>query len=408
MSGTYRAQGGESWSLVARLMTGDDLDAAKIQRANPGVPQPIPAGTLLQIPSDDLVAPIATVLDEIEIRVDGTRIGTFDDLEVALSVDAISKASFTVPNEPETREIFRPLGAPRIIITANGETLLTGRCESPEPSRSSEKSILKVNAYSTPGILERCHPPLSAFPLEWTNANLVQISKELCLYHGVACDFRADSGPTFKRVDIQPGGAVLDFLADLARQRGPVLSSSPEGSLVVWAGSPPGAPVMRLEKGIPPVEEVSVVFDESKYYSSVTGYIPAKTKRRGKKSNGRGAEFTVDNPFATDQVRPFEAEFQDIDEGELETAVKTMAGRMFADIVSVNVTIATWKYGAGAILRPNTTVTLVSEEDFIPAPYEFIVADVALTKTSSEQTASLRLTLPGVYSGEIPESLPWQ
>jgi hypothetical protein len=51
---------------------------------------------------------------------------------------------------------------------------------------------------------------------------------------------------------------------------------------------------------------------------------------------------------------------------------------------------------------------LTSEEDFIPKPYEFLVADVSLKQSSQAQTASLRLTLPGVYSGEIPEVMPWQ
>lgn len=407
MSGTYRAKGGETWNLVARVATGDDINAAKIQRANPGVPSPIPAGTLLQIPSDD-IEPSFELLDDIRITVDGQQVGTFNELEVGLSVDAITKAAFTVPNEPETRAIFKPLSAPRITIMANREVLLTGRCESPAPTRAQRLRTLSVTAYSHPGILERCHPPLSAFPLEWTNANLLQISKDLCLFHGINCDFRADSGPLFERVDIRPGGAVLDFLTDLARQRGPVLSSSPEGRLVVWNGVAPGGPVAKYVNGVAPVDSVSVAFDESKYYSSVTGWTPAKTKRRGKKDKGRGAEFTVQNPFATDQVRPFEAEFPDIDAGELETAVNTMAGRMFADIVSVNLEVAGWKDDHGSLLKPNTTVMLTSEEDFIPKPYEFLVADVSLKQSSQAQTASLRLTLPGVYSGEIPEVMPWQ
>jgi prophage tail gpP-like protein len=405
LSGTYKTSPGDTWNLVARKTSGNDLDADKIRRANPGVPTPIPSGILLQIPGEGPV-PLAADLDDISITVDSQKIGTFDNLEIGLSIDAISKASFTVPNVPETRGIFRPLSAPKVVIAANGRCLLTGRCES--PVIGDDGKVLTVSCYATAGVLERAHPPLSAFPLEFTNANLLQISNDLCRYHGVACDFQAAPGPLFKRVDIKPGGPVLDFLADLARQRGPVLTSGSSGDLVVWNGIAGGAPVASFVKGRAPVVGFQATIDESKYYSSVTGTIPAKTKRRGAKAKGKGASFTVKNPHANDMVRPFVAEFQDIDEGELEQAVNTMAGRMFADVFKVELELATRKDDAGNLFEPNTTVRVTSEEDFLERPTELLIADLTLKMGSASQTASMRLVLPGVYSGEIPEVLPWR
>jgi len=401
LSGTFRADGGESWNLIARKATGNDLDADKIRRANPGVLEPIIAGTVLQIPVDDIPSPPDLEPGDTEITVNGQAIGTFNGLTVARSIDAIGKAGFSVPNEPVTRAIFVPLSNPAVVISA-GPVLLTGRCETPNPVNRANEKVLNVGCYSTPGILERGHPPIASFPHEWTNANFVQIANELCLYHGVSCEFLADTGPTFKRVDIQPGGVVLDFLADLVRQRGPVISSSYYGSLVVWEGAAVGNPVSDIEKGQPGVIDVVPNIDESKYYSSVTGKVPAKTKKPG-------YSFTVENPHKNDQVRPFEAEFKDIDEGELETAVQAMAGRMFSAIVSYDVELATWINGQGQIYEPNTTMKVLSPEDYIERPYEFLIADVTLNQAADgARTSSLRLVVPGSYSGEIPEVMPWQ
>jgi prophage tail gpP-like protein len=402
LSGTYRTNAGDTWNLVARQTTGNDVDASKIQRANPGIIEPIPAGTVLQIPVES-TADVTAGAGELELTAGGKSIGTFDGFSLSRSIDAIAKCGFTVPNEPETREIFIPLMSPDVTVDAGGNRKFTGRAESPQPNNATDNKTLGLGCYSIPGILEISNPPLSSYPLEWTEMNLVQIASELCSLHGVSVDFQADTGARFKRVDIKPGSPVLGFLADLASQRGPVISSDEFGRLVFWTGKAPGAPVSRLTKGLHPCESVSVSIDESRYYSSVTGTIPAKSK----KGKG-GKQFTVKNPHATGLVRPFVYEVPDIDEGELETAVETMAGRMFAAIFSAQVDVAAWEDGAGNIYDPNTTIELKSEEDLIPDFYEFLIADVTLNQSAGTRTASLNLVIPGAYSGVIPEAMPWQ
>lgn len=408
MSGTFRATGGESWSSIARQTTGNDLDGDLIRRANPGVTDPIPPGTILQIPEQETPPEESLAPGDTKIVVNGSEIGTVDGIEIGRSVDAIGKASFTVPNEPETRRLFAPMAGAKVVISA-GPTRITGRCESPSPQNSSDRKTLTISAYDTPGILERVGPPIEKFPLEWTNSNLVTIANDLCFHHGIYCDFRADAGPSFKRVDISPGAVVLQFLSDLASQRGPVISSTPFGALLVWEGVKPGRPVARLEKGQAGVVNVAVSIDEDRYYSSVTGTVPARTKRGGRKDKGDGAKFTVRNPHANDQVRPYNAEFEDIDPGELEPAVKTLAGRVFSGIFSVEIELARWTDDSGDIWQENTTLELKSPEDFIDDFYEFTIADVTLRQSSDGgRTAAIRCVFPGVYTGEIPEVLPWQ
>lgn len=402
MSGTYRAAGGEGWSDVARSATGNDIDASKIARANPGVPVPIPAGTLLQIPfpQNEVVTGTAA---ELELVVNSEQIGTFDNFSLALSIDAIAKCSFTVPNEPETRAIFAPLSSPTVEINANGVRIFTGRSETPSPANEPESRSLEVSCYSSPGILERANPPLSAFPLEYTNANLTAIAEELCAFHGISIDWQASSGAIFERVDIGPNDGILSFLSDLAAQRGPVITSNAFGQLVFWNSVSQGSPVARYEKGYAPAQRVATTISEENYYSSVTGYVPSKTKK-----NVKGERFTVENPYATDIVRPYTFEAEDISPGELETAVQSTAGRMFAGVFSAGIEIATWYTEDGEMFQPNTTMELKSPDDYINDFYEFLVTDVVLSKAAGVEVTSMTLALPGAFSGEIPSVMPWQ
>jgi prophage tail gpP-like protein len=402
MSSTYTTRGGETWNEVARNTTGNDLDAAKIQRANPGALAPLLPGVILQIPLEAPEIVVASSVD-LEVSVWGQPIGTFHAFALVSSIDAVAKCGFNVPNEQETRALFQPLSSPDITVNIGGSREFTGRADSPIPLNKPDSRLLDISCYSTPGILERVSPPMAAFPLEFTQANLPAIVGDLCSYHSIAIDFQAPPGPLFKEVDITPNQKIFAFLSGLSAQRGPVLTSGPFGELVVWTGVDPGNPVSRLEKGLAPASSVSVEIAEDRYYSSVTGIIPAKTKKRRP-----GVSFTVDNPHANDLVRPYSFEAKNLDPGELETAVLVAAGRMFAGVFSVNLELSTWFDDSGELYRPNTTIELKSPDDFIPDFYEFLIASVVLSASAGVKTASLSLVLPGVFSGQIPEVLPWQ
>ena len=402
MSGTYKALGGETFNQVARIATGDDTNAAVIKRANPGVPEPIPEGVILQVPVSRSESTTSSG-DELEIKVDNIRIGTFDNFALSMAMDAIWKCGFTVPNEPETRDIFRPLKGSVITVDSNGERLFTGRAEPPRPDNQTSKKTLEIECYATPGILGKVSPPASAFPLEWTNANLPAIAGELCGHHGVEVDFRADPGPVFERVDIGPTEMVLDFLAGLADEHGPFISNSETGELVFWTGAPSGAPVSNLEKGLHPCENFDMIVSDDHFYSSVTGDTTIKVGQQE-----IPASKTVRNPFSYDLVRPYNFTAPHISPNELETIVNSMAGRMFGALVTGIVDMSSWISDSGKIYRPNQTVILKSPDDFVEEPFEFFISEVSLFKSSDSTTAILSLSLPGAYNGEIPERMPFK
>jgi prophage tail gpP-like protein len=401
LSTTYKATGGESWSTVAMMTTGNDLDADKIRRANPSLSVPISPGAVVTIP--DTASTASSRPGNPSIVVNGIDIEVFDDFELVRAIDAIGKGTFTVPNEKENRRILKPLQFPITTVSVNNELIFTGRCNSPLPSNNSNMKVLDVNMFSLPGIMEVCGPAIKAFPLEWKKQTLEQIADELCSKQGISTEFKSMSSEVFKRVDIQPGDSVLGFLADLAKQRGFVISDDKYGALVFQMGERTGAPVMSIKKDEMPCTSLTVQIDDNQYYSSVTGYVTGRSHK-----DFRGKGYTVNNPYMTDIIRPYLTRFENIDEGELQTATETTAGRMFSEVFSVTVELCTWFDDFGNVFRPNSTIKIQSEEDYLEDPFEFLISQVDMRKTSNEMTCSLHCVLPGVFSGEIPEAMPWR
>ena len=69
--------------------------------------------------------------------------------------------------------------------------------------------------------------------------------------------------------------------------------------------------------------------------------------------------------------------------------------------------VSTWRDPAGNLWAPNTTVTLTAPDAMIYDKYEFIIRSVTFETDRATETATLNLVLTGSFSGEIPDSLPW-
>lgn len=393
----YKTVGGESWSTVARRATGNDLDAAAIKRSNPGVDEPLAAGILIKVPLATEVLP--DFGGGLIIRVNGEPLTAYDNFELKTSVDAISKGSFTVPNNQEMRDRFTPTLTDDVFITLDGKILFSGHHIDPKP----EVDAISVSIESTPAILERATPSIIKFPLEWRGARLIWIFDDLCGEHWVDAVFSDSAKSRIKRADIQPGTRVLDFLQDIASQRGYIISSTVNGKLLVHRGEYDSTIVSFIEDGVHPTSEVKLEVDSSRYYSSVTGVMP-KRSRRGR----LGKHYTVKNPyrFGTPCAEVFEAPV--VDEGELPVATKAQAGRMFAGLCACSVTLSSWYNDLGNLFEVGQYVKVLAERQYIRSPYTFMVRNLTLKKSSGQITSELDLCIPGVFSGEIPESMPWE
>lgn len=400
---------GDTFESVSRKKYGTGNEAGLIASANPGTDGPLVSGTSIVIPALQnepekirQAAP-SNNEDEVAILIEGSRFRFWDSVRVTRSIDTMDTVEFGAPfdsNAPGFRESFRPFTFKNMSITIGGQPLFTGTMVAVNPLIETSRKVLTVSGYSLPGVLNDCTPPASAFPLEFDDLGLREIASALVAPFGLSVEFKVDQGAVFERVAIQPGQRILAFLTGLAKQRNLIISSSPRGKLLFLRSTDTGQPVANLEQGVAPVLSVSPFFSPQEYYSSITGLDPVI-------AGLAGSQFTVKNPRLLGVVRPLTFNAPDTLDSDVKEAVNAKAGRMFANMVSYSIQVATWRDPSGDLWAPDTIINLTAPDAMVYNKYKFTVRSVEFNRDSRKQTATLNLVIPGAFSGLIPESLPW-
>lgn len=405
----YTTIPGDTFELIARKQYGTEQEALRIQQANPGLVEPFIVGTELYVPAipdapvDKIQQAPATGLNEVALLIDGVRFRFWQQVQITQSIDGMSTVDFSAPFEPDApgfKEAFRPFSFKPIEITVGGDPLFTGTMVTPLPVQTPNERTIQVSGYSLPGVLNDCTFPASAFPTEFNGQTLEEIATTAAGMFGLSVVFEADAGPPFERVRCEPGKKVLAFLSELAKQRNLIISSNAAGALLFLQSAATGQAIGQLQQGQSPLISVTPTFNAQEYYTHITGVTATIV-------GIEGPQHTVKNPHPTDGVRPFIFSADDINPAEIEAAVNAKTGRMFGAIATYQVEVATWRDMNGALWAPNTTLKLQAPGAMIYEPYEFLVKSVTFRKERASETASLSLVLPGAYSGEIPEGLPW-
>jgi len=397
---------GDTFETIARKVYGTEVNAFRIINANPGTFEPLVVGSSIVVPGVP-TAPRnqpSNTQDEVALNIDNKLLRFWTTIKIKRALDSMDSVEFTAPfdpDEPNHREVFKPLSFKDISVAIGGEPLFRGTMLNPIPFLDSEKNVITVNGYALPGVLNDCGLPASAFPLQFDGARLGDIAKTVADYFGIEVEFIGDQGPVFDRVAAEPTKKAYQFLTELAQQRGFIISSTPLGKLLFQKSVTGGKPVARLQQGSPPLMGVTPQFDAQQYYSHITGLQPTVLGLPG-------SQFTGTNSRLQGVIRPLTFEANDTTAGSIKEAVLAKAGRMFANVVSYLANVATWRDSAGLLWTPNTIITLLSPENMIYTESKFIIRSVEFTKTENSKIAVLNLVLPGVFSGKIPEVLPWE
>jgi prophage tail gpP-like protein len=409
-STTYTTRAGDTFETVARIVYGDDRKSIKIRRANPGAVEPFRAGETLTIPKDTSVLTDSSQqgvdgeANELEIRIDSKTFRHWTQAQIQTSVDQFSSASFQAPFEPDSfefRETFRPFRFVALNVFVGGALHFTGTLVNTTARGVAGGATIDVSGYGYPGVLNDCTAPISAFPVELNGLNLQQIANEICGYYDVGVTFEADPGATFRRVKLKPEQTLLSFLGELAKQRNLIVTDNPTGEIVFMRPTSTGSPVAVLRQGEQPLLSVSQnAQNPQRYFSHVTAI---KTTKLG----SRGAGYTVTNPLGSGWFRANNFVMRNGRKSDAKVAAEARFGRMLANTVTYTADVATWRDPSGALWRPNTTVKIQYPDAMVYDDYEFLIRDVTFEQNAFSEVARLNLVLPGSFTGEAPEALPW-
>ncbi len=329
------------------------------------------------------------------------------EVTIKRSLDNFSTVDLSAPFEPDEaifRETFVPFTYKPLEVSVDGELLFTGQLIGVEPVATAESRTVRCSGYSLPAVLSDSTMPKSEFPIEYGDRTLISIADHLAAPFDITVVVAEGTivagNSKFKRVKLRPTEKVGDFLTKLAKARGLIMRDTALGELIFLTAARPGNPVVSFKEGETPTTSVAATFSPQSYYSEITGFSTMKAGRRG-------SGYTEKNKNLPDVVRPLSFTTGDVNAGDLPGAVKAKMARMFGNMVAYVVKVPTWHDPSGALWRPNTTVTLHAPGAMVYKETELLVRDVFLMATQDSVTASLGLVLPGAFTGEQPESLPW-
>jgi prophage tail gpP-like protein/phage tail protein X len=398
---------GDTFESLSRRAYGSESGAAQIRKANPGYTSPFLEGVKVYIPAQ-IGAPTdktqRTDGDQVVVIVAGVKFQYWNEILITRSIDAppaIELSAVWEPSNKQIRDVFRPFSFKPIDIFLGGKKLFTGDMTTATPSTRNDGSTITASAQGKTAILSDCTPPASAFPLAFDDQSLDTIAAALLSPLGIAVQFEASAGAPFERVELQIGDQLMALIVKLAKQRGVVIGETVNGAALFTKADSAAAPVAVLSADAPPVLQIDAQFNPQNYYSHITAVAPTIVGLKGE-------QVTVRNPYLTNILRPYTFEADDSGNETLQEIAEAKAGRMFANMVSWSVKLATWYKPNGSTWQPGERVKLSGDTAMIYRPTEFLIRSVTLAQNENSRTATLNLVLPGAFAGVIPENLPWE
>lgn len=373
----------------------------------------------------------------VEMYINGSKFVFWKNVRLTRNIDSVDSVTFSAPFEhdaPGFKENFRPFAFNPVLISVDGAPFFTGTMLIPRPNVTPEERTVEVTCYAKCGVLMDCTMPPESMPLEYNNLNLKEIAQAMTKPFNVDVDFRGDPGPKFGRVACEPDAKVFDFLTDLAKQRGFVMSNNESGDLVFWK-SVSERPVAVLSQGESPLKDITPDFNPQEFYSDLTGLTPVevgkpaakktvkvKTKKdpngpkvpkvpkapkvKAPKPAKKYTKFSVE--AETDVYRPYVFKINDVEGVDTETATKAALARMLGNMATYSVTVLGWKDSNGNYWAANTKIKVRAPDAMIYDYYEFEIKSADFSQDMDEDITVLTLALPGSFSGEPPEIFPWE
>ena len=342
---------------------------------------------------------------DISIVVDGYKFLGFTGYELNLNYDSFDSFSFSAPFDIASQEIAEAL-APFTFkdceVYYNGELILKGTLLTPDPEVVKDAKEITLQGYPLCGILNDCTIPLAQYPSEYSGLTLDEIAGPIGDAFGIKVLLNGDAGGAFEKVSIEPTEKIIDFLVKLSKQRNLLFNNDESGRLVFFSPKQDGV-FASFEEGKPPLISLKPKFKAQSFYSHIIGFSKADADHDCE-------QYIYENKFLTKKgiVRCNTIIVDDAEAGNLEASVKSYAGRMFAECVSYELECEDHVNSDKKVFKKGMTVCVKAPGAMIRKETNFIARNISLKRNTKGKTATMSLVLPGSYTGEIPEALPWE
>lgn len=340
--------------------------------------------------------------DQTNIIIDGVRIEQFSDENILLTIDNVGNGfSFNVPFFPGTKEyrdLFRPFLYQDAQIYIGEDLIINGTVEKISPSVSDTSNSVNVQGRSKTGVIVDCTFEKDE-NLEFQKMALDEIAATVVNKFGLEVSFPDGAGAMFENAGPDsPTETVFNFLQNLARQRSLLMSQTPDGKLLFRRAKTSGVPVAELIEGHQGILISTAIYDGTKRFSKydVFGQEP------GKNDNSASIE---DGSVVI--LRPKAIKSNDTNQGNIQSVAKWTITSDVAASINSPIGYEGWLRPDGKLWVENELVLVQAPSIMIYKPYVMLIKSVNFNSTADSKTVEFGLTIPGAYSGIIPEVFPW-
>lgn len=343
---------------------------------------------------------------DVSIVIDGKRFTGWTGYELGLSYDGFDTFSFTSPYceaLEKLKECIMPFTFKNCLVYYDNDLIFKGTLLTPDPKLTDSDNTINLQGYPLCGILNDCTVPPALYPGNYESMNLKEIADKMGNAYGIKIIFDCDPGGTFQEVNFEPTEKILSFLLKLCQQRKILYTNDNNGRLVFFKPKKESA-FVTFKEGEVPLQTLTPKFKAQEFYSHITGFT--KTS-----DDNPSRSFTWENKFLTKRgiTRHQTITIDDAETAEdLENAVKAHAGRMFADCISLDLDCDTHKNQDGKLFYKGMYAAIYSPAAMIHKETLLLARKVTLKRDVAAKTSNINLVLPGSFTDEIPEVLPWE
>lgn len=358
--------------------------------------------------------------DQTAIIIDGTRIEQFSNESVLLTIDNVGNGfSFNVPFFPDTKEyrdLFRPFKYQDIQLYIGGNLMINGTVEKISPTLTETSNSVNVQGRSKTGVLVDCNFEKDE-NLEFQKAALDEIADTVVSKYGIETSFPDGAGAIFEKAG--PSSlisTVFNFLQNLSRQRSLLMSQTPDGKLLFRRAKTSGIPVAELIEGQQGVLVSTADYDGTKRFSKydVFGQEPGKNDNFAQllaSISKKPAEVDVSGQDITDPsifaIRPKSIQANDTNQGNIESAASWSLTSDIAASINIPLGYEGWLRPDGQLWVEDELVLVHAPSIMVYKPFVLSIKSVLFRSLPDAKTVEFTLTIPGAYSGEVPEAFPW-
>jgi prophage tail gpP-like protein len=343
---------------------------------------------------------------DVSIIIDGKKFTGFTSYALNFKYDSFDDFSFTAPYDTKLNELteaITPFAFKPCEVFYNDVLMFKGLLLTPDPKLKDEASEITLQGYPLCGVINDCMVPPTKYPLQCMGINMKGIAEAACEPYSIPVIFDGEVGPNFTEVSIEPTDKILDFLSRLAKQRNLLFTNNEKGQLVFFNPQSESA-FVSFSEGKAPLMSIEPKFKAQDFYSHITGF--GKTD-----AEYPSMAYTYENKYLINKgiIRHHSLTIEDSETlSDLENATKAYVGRMFADCMSFELECENHVNEKNEVFYKGMGVCVLSPSAMIKKETTFIARNVKLARTIEGKTATLSLVLPGSYTGEIPEALPWE